>query len=296
MFWLGKTRGYFVDWLTQRWVQTTGKQVDLRQNEWLRGPVGDTELIGPDYFDKLALKTGLEVNETGESMGLLPKFRNLESEGFDCDAVSREIVTFYQNTSLYDIDLWSQWRGLFRPFGWLLAVIFSRRLQQLNVPLNPLETSRGMKSRVVQLIDSSSGTLRYTGWVRELHGTRKVLYVGHYTSCQPSHYGGPCLKVVFPLPNGNATVILKPVNREDGSLLLVSKGAGIGNPGFYFLVHSDDDTAWVRYVKAMTESIHVYLDADGVLRTDHTMRLFGFSFMKLHYRMINQKSMRDAAK
>jgi hypothetical protein len=41
------------------------------------------------------------------------------------------------------IDCWSEWSSIFRPFGRLLAIVFSRRLQQLNVPLTGLDTSLG---------------------------------------------------------------------------------------------------------------------------------------------------------
>ena len=48
---------------------------------------------------------------------------------------------------------------------------------------------------------------------------------------------GPCVKTVFPLPNGNAIVILRPEAQADGSLVLLSDGHRFGDPGFYFTVH-----------------------------------------------------------
>jgi hypothetical protein len=40
-------------------------------------------------------------------------------------------------------------------------------------------------------------------------------------------------------PNGNASVFLRPVVRDDGSLELVSPAAPFGGPGFYFVVRAD---------------------------------------------------------
>jgi hypothetical protein len=49
-------------------------------------------------------------------------------------SVALAVKQFYEQTSEYELDAWSEWCGLFRPFGRTLAVLFSRRLQQLNVP------------------------------------------------------------------------------------------------------------------------------------------------------------------
>jgi hypothetical protein len=45
---LGGRRGVLSDWMTQRWVQLTGKRVDLSDYPWLEGPIGDVELIGSE--------------------------------------------------------------------------------------------------------------------------------------------------------------------------------------------------------------------------------------------------------
>jgi hypothetical protein len=54
MIWLGKKRGYCTDWVTQRWVQLTGREVDLESNAWLSGPIAPTIGIGADFFKNLA--------------------------------------------------------------------------------------------------------------------------------------------------------------------------------------------------------------------------------------------------
>jgi hypothetical protein len=38
MIWLGSKRGYISDWMTQRWVDFTGRGVDLASDRWLAGP------------------------------------------------------------------------------------------------------------------------------------------------------------------------------------------------------------------------------------------------------------------
>src|SRR5690349_17572906 len=52
--WLGDRRGYLSDWITQRWVQLTGRRVRLEDAPWLAGPRGSTAGIGDDFYDRLA--------------------------------------------------------------------------------------------------------------------------------------------------------------------------------------------------------------------------------------------------
>jgi hypothetical protein len=164
-------------------------------------------------------------------------------------------------------------------------LIFSRRLQQLNIPLSGLDTSGGMTSEVLQLVDPASGEVRLTAWVRELKSTGRVLYAGTYSPCAIPGLADPCLKVVFPLPNGNAMVIMRPVLHADGSLTVASTGNAFGDPGFYFTVHDGNGTIRARYVRTMREGIHVYPAEDGRVRADHELNIFGVTFLRLHYRL-----------
>ena len=192
---------------------------------------------------------------------------------------------FYEQTSAFGMDAWAEWNGMFRPFGKLLATLFSRRLQQLNVPISALDTSRGITSEVVQLVDPVTTDVRFTLWLRELIGTGNILYAGSYSHCTVPGHEGPCVKVVFPLPNGNGIVIMKPQTYPDGSFTVASEGRRFGDPGFYFTVHTGDRVV-ARYIRAMTESIHVYAsDTADEVRADHEMKLWNAHFLRLHYRL-----------
>lgn len=284
--WLGSSRGYLTDWVTQRWVQATGRRVDLAETPWLDGPAGDTAGIGKDFYASLAADQRLEMSESPRAKGIMDSFGALAGPGFDPAAVHPAIRDFYENTAGYRLDVWSEWCGAFRPFGWLLAVLFSRRLQQLNIPLSALDTSRGLASRIVHLREPQSGEICHVGWIREIPDKRQVIYVGDYSTCSAPGSPGTCAKVVFPLPNGSATVILRPESRPDGSLLLHSHGERFGDPGFYFIVRRGGRSAWARYVRTMREELHVYVDASGELHTDHRFQIWGLQYLHLHYRML----------
>ena len=161
--------------------------------------------------------------------------RLLPSQGpaFNPNDVDARVAAFYEKTADFEFDVWSEWCGAFRPFGGALAAIFSRRLQQLNVPLSPLDTKLGITSNVVQLKEQS-GRIVYTAWVRDVVATKRTLYAGSYSICHVPGYPGPCVKVVFPLPNGSAMVIMRPESGPDGSFTVRSVGVRFGDPGFYF--------------------------------------------------------------
>lgn len=284
VIWLGDRRGYLSDWVTQQWVRGTGRRIRVADHAWLDGPAGGTRQIGKDFFEEYARANGLEAIEGG-TRGLLGNFACLSDTANDFGRVAQPVRDFYERTSEYEMDAWSEWHGFFRPFGWALAALFSRRLQQLNVPLSALDSAKGMSSRVVQFRDARSGAVAHTAWIRELHSTRNVLYAGCYSVCRTPGYPHPCVKVVFPLPNGNAIVVMKPEGRADGSFSIASAGKRFGDPGFYFVVHDREGMAWARYVRSMKETITVYAAEHGAVRADHVLWIWGVEFLRLHYRL-----------
>ena len=254
----------------------------MKDHPWLDGPAGNVHGIGSQFFADYARVNHLELRQGG-TCGLVQDFSQLRLRS-DV-AVAAAVRRFYEHTSEYEIDAWSEWCGFFRPFGHALAFLFSRRLQQLNVPLSPLDSSKGMSSVVLPLFDPASKTVWQTAWVRELHATKNTLYAGSYSICNVPGYGLPCVKVVFPLPNGNAVVLMKPEVYHDGSFSVTSAGRNFGDPGFYFVVHLGDGFAYVRYVRTLKETIRVYPAEGDACRADHVLWIWGIQFLRLHYRM-----------
>lgn len=285
MIWRGSKRGWLADWITQSWIRLTGRRVDLTKFGWLEGPIAPTTGIGPSYIQDLARQEGLVFRRDKEAFGIIPQFSVLSGAIFDTRRTCPSVIQFYQETSNFELDAWAEWHGTFRPFGSLLAFLFSRRLQQLNVPLSSLDTRLGMTSDVLHLLDTKTSAVRRVVWMRRLNATKNQIYAGFYSVCRLPNRSDPCVKVVFPLPNGNAIVIMKTEQGSDGSLTIISAGNGFGEPGFYFTVRDSNGNVWARYVKAMKESIHVYPDNGSQVRADHVLKFFGITFLRLHYRM-----------
>ena len=175
-----------------------------------------------------------------EPRGIVPEFDALDGPEFPAARVAPGVRDFYERTAAYELDAWSEWCGAFKPFGWMLAVLFSRRLAQLNVPLSNLESSHGLSNEVWHLVEPATSTIRYVVWVRHMQSSGTTVYAGSYGPTRVPGWPGVCLRVAFPLPNGNALVIMKPLFHDDGSVSLVSSGERFGDPGFYFTVHAGD--------------------------------------------------------
>ena len=73
----------------------------------------------------------------------------------------------------------------------------------------------GVESRIVRLSDAQ-GQVRHTAWVRTSVETGVPVFVGQYGTATIPGHAGPCIKVVFPLPNGNAIILLRPRADPDG--------------------------------------------------------------------------------
>ncbi len=266
------------DIITQIWVKATGKRIDPDKFEWLIGPIGNTDMIKDKFIFELAKTENLEIQENLPNSGLLEQMEQIGISDLDKNSLNDKVADFYENTSNYDFEVWSEWKSIFKPFGRLLHLIFSKRLQQLNLPLNSIDTARGLKSEIIKLKNKQTNETKWTIWYRIIKSTNDVIYSGIYTTCKNPNYENPLLKVVFPLPNGNASVVMTKKIEKDGSLLLCSDGKKFGDNGFYLTLTNGKGKYWARFVKSMHEWIRVYEDEENVLRADHHLNFYGMRF------------------
>lgn len=264
-------------------IRVFGRVVDEVGEPWLRGPLG-SEHIGDRPYEELARIEGLQVVRRAREGGLIQDFGALACASFDPARVHPSIRRFYENTARYRMDVWAK-----SPFPaciglWLLVTTISRKVDQLNFPLDVLETARGMDSEIVHLCDAA-GRVRYAGWYRRLVESGRAIYTGFYMCERVPHGDRPCVKVVFPMPDGNATVILRPVLDASGNLELDSRGERFGDAGFYRVQRARPGKLRVWRVRSLVEHFRVYVDEDEVLRCDHRVRFLGLPVLALHYRI-----------
>src|SRR5205823_10425938 len=134
-----------------------------------------------------AEREGLTVERRAADGGLIPSFEQVRCEGFDPARAHPLVREFYEHTTRFSFDVWSK---TFFPTNiglWLLVTTISRQVNQLNFPLSPLDTARGIGSEII-LMRRPDGSVRYTGWFRtlETEAEARVLYTGFYmTSSVP---------------------------------------------------------------------------------------------------------------
>lgn len=267
----------------RHWVRLTGKRIAKQDAPWLDCPMGPPGRIGAEFYNYLAERERLKIQPAGDA-GLLPSFGTLRGPDFDPDKVRPEVRDFYEHTACYRLEAWSEAALSTRFFLWGLTRFVSRRMDQLNFPVSSLELAGGMSSEVLPMV-RGSGERVYTGWLRRLTASDRVIYTGLYSVQQPPGCPNPCVKVSFPLPFGSSTVFLRPEGLPDGSFKLISSGSRFGEPGFYRMVESDAEHWRVRYIRTLREYFHVYVDRQGTLRTDHTVRFLGLTPLRLRYKL-----------
>lgn len=264
-------------------IEVFGRTVRPEDVPWLLGPVGGPH-IGDKPYEEAAAAEGLTVERRASDGGLVPDWSALAGPDFDPDAADPGVRDFYERTARYRMDVWAR-----SPFPanlalWLLVTTISREVDQLNFPVDALDTAAGMDSEIV-LLRRPDGSIRYTGWFRKLLGSGRVLYTGFYmTESVPGH-GSPCVKVVFPMPVGSATVILRPHLAADGSFELISAGRSFGDVGFYRIRKRANGNLRVWRIHTLREHFRLFRDDRGELRCDHRVRFLGLPVLQLHYRI-----------
>lgn len=269
-------------------IRVCGRCYAPEEVAWLRGPLGGAT-IGERPYEDTAAAEHLVLERHATTGGLVPDFAALASADFDPARVDPRIRAFYEHTARYRLDTWVSTHFPARLALWLLVTTISRRVQQLDLPLDGLDTAQGITSEIILLRDHD-GTVRYTGWLRRRADDGRVLFTGFYTTVAAPCGGAPCVKAVFPMPDGNATVVLRPSNNGSG-FQLSSVGSGFGDAGFY-RVHRSASGLRIWRVAQLRDTMHLYVDREGDVRCDHRIRFLGFDVLTLHYRLTQRPSSR----
>lgn len=247
------------------------------------GPFGTLGVIGDGFVKHLAEAEGLTIERNSPSQGLIPSIAALELPEEEAHRLSQPVIDFYENTACYDLQFSATWNPVFKLFGTLINSLFSNRIGQLNIPTNSPKDSQQLSSELITLTDPTSKEVKYTVWYRTIISTGQVLYSGVYSTCKlPS--GMTCVKAVFPLPKGNATVIMSPSVGERGELRLTSAGKTFGDPGFYFLLNDSKGDFWSQYIRSFGDHLHVY-SKEGSLLAEQTLTLWQLRVVQFKYKI-----------
>ncbi|UZO79660.1 hypothetical protein NBT05_11930 [Aquimarina sp. ERC-38] len=269
------------DWITQQWVILFGQRIDNKNYQWLLGPFGGIKGIGIKFVDQLAKDEDSVIDSQRKNKGLLDSILNLGLPETELKRLSPNVIDFYENTSNYDLLLKAKWNPFFKIFGIFIKNVFSRRIEQLNVPIENLEDASGLTNEIIKLVDKKTNVIKRTIWLRTIKSTGQVVYSGVYETCSLPNKR-ICIKAIFPLPNGNATVILTPRVGEKGELILDSSGQRIGDSGFYFLLKDSKDQLWTKFIRSFKDKLVVKSLNDRITATQ-TLTLWNLKVLKFEY-------------
>ncbi|MFD2903544.1 hypothetical protein [Sphingobacterium anhuiense] len=275
------------DWITQQWVILFGRKIDSKNDNWLMGPFGNLEAIDKNYIDKLAKLENLVIDTPSEMHGLIPTMSQLHFSPHEYARLSAKVIDFYERTGHYDLNVSVKWNSFFKVFGFLLKKLFSNRLNQLNIPIYDMHNSESITSEIVRLLDAKTNQIKYIFWLRKIASTGKGIYSGAYGICQlPS--GRYCVKAIFPLPHGNATVIMAPKVGVNGELVLNSSGQRFGDAGFYFLLKDSKGEHWSKYIRSFRDEL-IISEADKQLTATQTLTLWNLNVLKFNYEIFQKQ-------
>jgi hypothetical protein len=271
------------DWFTQQWVILWGKEFNPQEYLWLIGPFGELNGIGEEFIHQLAKKEELIVLRNTQSSGLLSSIENLHLHETDLRRLSKNVIDFYEHTSNYKLKFNVKWNPFFKIFGLLVNKLFSQRINQLNIPTENIHETETLISEIITLVSPINNKIKYTIWLRKFKSTGKVIYSGIYGTCKtPS--GKVCIKAIFPLPKGNATVIMKPSVGKNNELILDSSGNKFGDAGFYFLLSDAKNNYWAQFISSFKDKLVIY-ENNNLLLAEQTLTLWNLRVVTFNYRI-----------
>ena len=275
----------FLDAVTRNWWRGVGRRVDLGgEHSWLDAPMSSGSTVADGWLRDLAAEVGGEIRDDADA-GLLADLAALDGPGFRAAALRGEIRDFYEHTARWRMEVWTGLDAGVRHRRRAGVAAVRRRVQQLALPTRPLDVSRGLDSRV-SVISDAAGAQHAAAWLRTLRATGEFVYSGCYAHRVLPGADRASVHVAFPLEHGNVQVYLRPSIDRQGGLWLRSPGGRFGGDGAYVVVR-DGGATWAARVP-IRETFHVYVDRDAVLRTDHELRLWQATAVRLHYKLERQ--------
>lgn len=246
--------------------------------------------IGHDFLHRIdALDTQAPV-----PTGLTDNFDDFKWHGFNTDAITPAIRSFYEQTITFRVLVKPRWQSGFK-FGGRVFRWLSRRVQQMGLPVDDIN-DKEMISQIEKVHDCRDGRSNVRSWVRTYRSTGETVYVALYAT----HWskGIPYMNISFPLPGGNLTSILRvdphPTDRDALVLSTLPRKDGHGDEGIYFanrlrpfrLPFNETITVWQNDIERECPRFSGPVTTDieqSSINARHDMWLFGKLFLALDY-------------
>ncbi len=195
-----------------------------------------TGVVGADFFQRFARRVHAGFEGHVPDLGLMQSMDDIRSKCFDPALVHPLIREFYEHTSTFKLNITVAWNPLVRPFGWLYRTLIAREMRQLVVPLDQ-GTLAGLDSWLdaIELHHDGKPDLRI--WVRVDKSSGVPIYIGAYHTYRSviDDYDASYVSVCFPIPGGNMTTVLVPMNHDGDGFMLKTHYTKSTESGVYVL-------------------------------------------------------------
>jgi hypothetical protein len=244
------------------------------------------EFVGAEFFREFAQSVGAAFMGKGTDAGLMDSFDNLVSNRFDPSKVHPIIRDFYEHTSRFDMDVTIRWNPFIRPLGALYRILMARRMRQLAIPLDN-ELLSGLDSWL-ELIDlESDGRADFRCWIRVAEDSGVPVYVGAYKTYKSmiDEVDTSYVSVAFPLPGGNLTTVLTPLNLDRDGLMLTTRDRFSTEAGVY-LIFPHPKSFSMAPALGLSEQFQLRPMADGSgIDVVHDCFWLGMSAFQMRYKI-----------
>lgn len=134
--------------------------------------MSDGAVVGDAWLAAWVDRVGGRLSAADTDAGLLASMAGLDGPGFSAADVDPLVRDFYEHTAGWRMEAWAGWSPAFWPGGELVSRLFGRRVQQLALPMRPLD--------VAHRLEVGSGRMARTSWWR--------------TAAEPSRPGCRCTR------------------------------------------------------------------------------------------------------
>lgn len=267
----------FQDHVTQIWIRFLGRKVTYETDPWIFGP---TSIL---MYRDISLNRTIQNNADylfSPSNGIIDSISSFGFTEKELKRIHPIILDFYTHTSQFNMDMSFHWSTLFKPLAYTVKFLFSRRLQQMNIPI--ISSNQVLKTHsFIVKIDEKKNEKSQNLWVRKFLNANEIIFSGIY-SIASTKQKDHLIKVQFPLPNGNATIFLEKSVLQNGNLELASKGLHFGDSGFYFFLKKGE-SYYVKYVKSMHEKLSLTVKDTSTIKGIHEFFFYGRKFLTINY-------------
>ncbi|MBM7097865.1 YndJ family protein [Bacillus sp. H-16] len=227
--------------------------------------------VGPDVVSQKGWG-----DEGKKTIGLVSGWSHFDRDDFSSSKVSDLVKDFYLRTTEYDLKGDVNWR--WNCFS-KLSRMCTTRMGQISLPHSG---KADMDGSIVGIDDRKDGRESVRAWIRYNRDSGEPIFAAFYSS--HSTRGVTYMNIGLPFPKGVMTGVLRPDNDDSDGLYLTSrkKTDQLGDEGIYFTLGQ------ITVKLPLNEVFHV-AEKDGLLQADHTMTLFGFRFLTIHYEIRYRK-------